>query len=439
MKLSHKKFSKQVSVFLFLYSFVGISFAQMWEYTVEKGDTLWGIANDHFIDVLKYEELRTLNKVENPYLLQPGRQILAPYAWLTNLTGQAKLIAKTGRVVIKKGERSDIPDESTDTLYPDDSLITDSDGSATIEFSDKSRLNIYADTEVKFKIISQSQDGKVLKARIAVEKGRIDVKANPDKKQGRRLEIETPSAVTAVRGTSFRIGQGESGNDSVAEILTGKVNFNSDGRQTSLNKGLGIKAFVDTPPIDPVKLLPAANILASETHDFKLGSLQWEAIEKAKMYRVRVSSDNEFSQVIYDKVVSINQVSDIYFHHNGPHFASVRGIDSYGIEGFDGVKDLAVKIYPLAPLPIRPENLSEIDSNRPKLSWNALSGSMKQVQLQLAQDYRFEDLLIDQIVDSAQAYKVTDALDQGTYYWRLAGIDQSGRGSYSAVSRFTVN
>jgi LysM repeat protein len=44
-------------------------------YTVQSGDTLWGIGQKYGVN---YEKIANYNGIENPYLIYPGQQIIIP-------------------------------------------------------------------------------------------------------------------------------------------------------------------------------------------------------------------------------------------------------------------------------------------------------------------------------------------------------------------------
>ena len=416
------------------------SYSQIWEYEVKKGDTLWDIADEYMIDVYFYKRLQKLNKIKNPYLLQPGRIITAQVEWLGSLPGKANVISKNGHVVVIKSKLKKITPALGYQIEANDNFITGHDSTATIEFSDGSVLSVYPNTNLAFKKLLQSLDGSVIKARLVVSQGRVDIDISEDKVEGRRLEIESPSAVTAVRGTVFRVGVDNESSDTVTEVISGNVDVtNTQSEETvAVKSGLGTKTGSPSESVPPVALLPKPILGKSKNTDNQLGSLSWEKIKNAQYYRVRVASDENFINTIYNKTTIHERADDIYFLKNGIHYVSVRAADKYDIEGFDSITTINVNAYPLPPLIITPLNHSISQYRKPTFGWQILDGQITELQFQLAEDKSFESVLVDQIISPVNRLKLEDKLEKGQYYWRIASIDNNGRGGFTHPAVLTV-
>ena len=409
------------------------SHSQIWKYEVKKGDTLWDIADEYMIDVFYYKRLQKINKIKNPYLLQPGRTITAPVNWLGSLPGKANLISKFGHVVVIKNNVKKISPTLGYQIEVKDKFITGQDSTATIEFSDGSILSVYPGTNLEFNALLQSHDGSVVKARMVVSQGRVDIDISDEKVKGRRLEIESPSAVTAVRGTVFRVGVDSESKDTVTEVVSGKVDITNtqSNQKISVGSGLGSKTGSDSQSIPPIALLAKPLLGKSKNTDDQLGSLTWKKIDSARYYRVRVATDEDFINTIYNKITVHNRADDIYFLQNGTHYVSVRAADKNDIEGFDSITTITVNAYPLPPLIVTPLIYSISQRRTPTFGWQILDGQVRELQFQLAQDKQFESILVDEIFKPTNRYKLKEKLEKGRYFWRIASIDETGRGGYS--------
>ena len=330
------------------------SFAQTWEYQVKAGDTLWDIADEYLIDVSYYVRLQKLNKVNNPHLLQTGQTILAPVNWLGSLDGVAKIISRSGVANIVHGNQQAIRAVINYQIKADDEVLTSADGLVTIEFSDDSKLTVYPKTHLIFKTLKKSTDGKVIRSHISINKGRIEANVNTQDSSRPRFIIESPAAVTAVRGTLFRVGVDENTANTVTEVLSGRVEVIGNNSSLLLSDGYSSHIRPGNSPGEAMVLLEGPVIEKPGLYDTQLGHLHWMQMENIKYYRVRVASDESFYDVIYDNVVLTNQVDDIYFLRNGKHFASVRAANELQVEGRDSVTVLEVKVYPLPPVIVAP-------------------------------------------------------------------------------------
>lgn len=424
----------QLLCYLFLALFFSVnSYGQDWEYEVKKGDNLWDIADEYMIDVLFYKRLQKLNNIKNPYLLQPGSTITAPVEWLGSLPGKANVIAKVGYVVIIKNNQKKIPPSPGYQIEPEDIIVSGKDGAATIEFSDGSILSVYPETSLKFNQLLQTLDGSVIKARLVVSHGRVDIDVSDDKLKGRRLEIESPSAITAVRGTVFRVGVDNQTSDTVTEVLSGTVDVTNteNNAQIAVASGLGSRTSTDQQSVPPLSLLEKPVLDKSTNTDSQIGSLGWKKLDGASYYRVRVATDEEFINTVYNKTTIENRADDIYFFQNGTHYVSVRASDINDIEGFDSVTTITVNAYPLPPIVTTPFISTISQNSAPVFNWQIIDAKVKKLKFQLAKDKNFESVVHEELMNSVKRFELKEKLDKGQYYWRVASIGKTNTGGYS--------
>ncbi len=407
-----------------------VSYAQEWQYEVKKGDSLWTIADQYLIHESYVRRLQKYNNVSNPLILQPGRIIKAPVEWLGNLPSSAKVLSVTGTAEVKNTNKENKLTTGYE-LQVNDQIITGEDGSLKIEFSDKSVLNVSSHTSLLFKTMKQSHDGNVINVKVDIDRGRVKVFVNPNKEAGHRLEIESPAAVTAVRGTEFRIGADPKSSDTVTEVLKGKVAVSAQQKTVTVKELYGTKTEKDNKPIKPVKLLSGPEIKPHDVIQTKLAALQWNGLEGAENYRVKVSGKEDFSDTFYDNVVSTTQVDDIFFASDGDFFASVRAADKNNIEGLDSVVKLSVNARPEPPLIISPKKNTATFNLKPDFLWAVPADSVEKLRYQLSDREDFTSILVDETFASTDTFILENPLEAGQYYWRVANIDKSGQGPFS--------
>jgi len=435
--LAMKKLRKNFVSGLIALVISATSYAQEWQYVVKEGDSLWTIANEYLIHESYVRRLQKYNDVANPLILQPGQMIIAPVEWLGNLPSSAKVLSVSGMAeVLNNNQKNKI--ENGYELQANDQLITGEDGSLKIEFSDKSVLNVYSNTSLLFKTMKQSHDGSVINVKVDIERGRVNVLVNPNKDAGHRLEIESPSAVTAVRGTQFRIGVDPETNNSVTEVLKGRVDVSAQQVSKRIKELYGTKVEQGTTPIKPVKLLEGPELDLQDVIETKVATLKWNEIEGAQMYRVRVSSNDNSADILYDNVVASTEAQGVSFAQDGQFNVSVRGIDKNEIEGIDSVAKLKVNARPEPPLIISPNNKVTIFNASPEFLWSAPADGIERSRFQIALKPDFSKIIFDQTFVSKTGYSLEDPLAEGQYYWRIANLDAEGQGPYSLISTFTV-
>lgn len=414
-----------------------VAYAQEWQYEVKPGDSLWSIAEEYMIAEEFYLDLQAFNNVEYPRRMQPGRIIRAPVEWLGNFPGTASVVNVAGTVELARDNaRNKL--EVGEQLGNGDELFTGENGMVMVKFSDGSIMRVFADTRLKFNSLKQSYDGSVIKARMVIESGRAEVESNPEKRRGHRMEIETPAAVTAVRGTEFRVGVEQGTGDTSSEVIYGKVGVSGSGQTVIVNRNQGTATQVNMPPIKPVELLPPPKIIYPGVIEKSRGGLQWQRMTNADAYRVRESDDKEFDDVIYDHLVAGVSVDDIVFPEDGDFYLSVRAIDEHDIEGLDSIVKVIVNARPEPPLIILPGEDAIIFDMRPKFSWTLPVSDASKMHFQLSGDKEFKTVLVDLTLDITDHLVLDRDLEPGEYYWRVANIDSEGPGPVSAPMRFTI-
>ena len=428
----------KISVFgLALMAISWNSYAQQWEYEIQEGDSLWTIAKQYMVHGSYVRRLQQYNNISNPLVLRPGQILKAPLEWLGNLPGTAEVLSISGVAeVVNKTKRTKVTKGYM--FKADDQLITGEDGVLKILFSDKSVLNVYANTSLLFSVMKQSYDGSIINVKVVIEKGQINILANPKKAQGTRMEIQSPSALTAVRGTRFRVRVDSDSAETATEVLSGKVDVIAQQKKVEVKKLYGTKAIDGKSPINPVKLLQGPKIKPHAIIETKFSSIDWQPIEGAESYRVRVASKEDFSDMFYDKVVLGTQASRVFFPKDGAFFTSVRAVDNEGIEGIDTIAKLQVNARPEPPLIIAPKNDTVTFDTLPVFSWAVPGSSVETLHYQLSNYEDFSSLLIDKTFAASDTLKLETPLEEGKYYWRVANLDASGQGPYSVPLAFTV-
>ena len=70
--------------------------------TIEKGDTLWDLCQEHLKDPLKWRELSKYNDFTNPYLIYPGEKLRIPIAMAKNVAEMAEEEVKVKQEELEK-------------------------------------------------------------------------------------------------------------------------------------------------------------------------------------------------------------------------------------------------------------------------------------------------------------------------------------------------
>lgn len=131
-------------------------------------------------------------------------------------------------------------------------------------------------------------------------KGRTEVSANPDHTVGNTLQVQTPSAIAAVRGTQFRVGAED--NIALQRNVRGKVAFSGSGQEVLLVKGFGSVAEKDKAPLPPIQL-PNAPEVASLAKQVETRSAEFNFAPQAGVvaWVGQLALDANFTQIVSEQ------------------------------------------------------------------------------------------------------------------------------------------
>lgn len=403
-----------------------------WRYTIRPGDTLIGIGRAYLHNPGNWGQLQRLNHVINPYRLIPGTSLRIPLGLLKQQPAPAKVVSVSGQV------SATLPGASASVLtagaaLPAGTTMQARNGSAVIEFADGSRLTLQQNSSLRLDTLSVYAGGGMVDTRVRLQQGRAELKANPRKQPGSRLQVITPSAVAAVRGTMFRVSA-----DEVAmreETLEGQVGVEAAGEEVLVSKAQGTLAEAGKPPRPPVALLGAPDVtrLPAKLDRYPLRFLLPE-LKGAESWSGQISPDDSFNAILLDKeskgpVLAFADLPD------GKYFLRLRGVDGLGLHGLDSLHVFEVDAHPFPPIPGSPAHEAKVRQAQPVMDWTQ-SQEASRYRLQLARDASFASLLTDEVLEKTSHQPA--ALQEGEYYWRVASIDSAGeRGPYTEARRFS--
>lgn len=400
-------------------------FAQDWIYTTVEGDNLWNLSEQHLDKVTRFEQLRKLNNIENPKHLQPGTRIRVPLAWIRSNPVAAKIVSLTGTVQIKRAETAQTENAEIGSMMNlGDELRTADNSTIAIQFADKSILTLHENSIVHFDHLSAHGTTGMVDSRLNLLEGRMDTKVTPAVGPGSRFEIQTPSAISAVRGTVYRALVNEAGEASNIEVLEGKVAVTGADQQLTVNQGYGTQVVSGEPPLPPRELLPSPEFADIPQTLTQINSrINWSAVDGARGYRVEVASAEDFDTLLWQTVTERNYAAfpDLA---DGNYALRVRAIDAIGLEGLDQITRIQLNARPQPPLALSPMNQQVVRGEAPLLKWTA-SEEATAYRLEISADREFSQLLLD-TTSEASEFTPSSASDIGHYHWRLSSIAADG-------------
>ena len=365
---------------------------------VEQGETLWDIAEKYLGDPLEWQQLQQGSEVVEPRLLQPGTQIVIPGA-----VGvfPATVLHLEGEGWRERAAGGDQPLKEGMTLDEGEVIRTGAGAHLSLEFADGSRVVLPSLTAVTLSA------GPGRAPRVILRDGEVEAYVQPGS-QRRRLEVETPVGVLGVRGTHFRVRNGDE--RALTEVLEGRVassRAQSSGPAIEAGYGLVLKP---SGPLDTVELLPAP--AQAEQRQLVKAGPRWQVratpVRGAASYHAQVSATSDFLQIMQSQ--SAEQPAfdfpglEAAFYH-----VRIAAVDGEGLRGMPGSFVLANRGFDPS---VRVEEIPggvEFHWRRP-MGWR--------YGFQVAVDEDFRHPFADRRGLAGQGVMI-GRLPPGRYYWRL--------------------
>ena len=404
----------------------GLAGAQDWIYTVVEGDNLWNLSEQHLDRVTRFEQLRRLNGIKDPNRMRPGTRLRVPLKWIRSNPVPAEIAALQGTAELQRAAGGvELSPSPGSLIQLGDRLKTGADSSVAIRFADSTILTLYGDSLVRFDHLSAHGSTGMVDSRLRLMEGRMDTRVKPAAGPGSRFEIQTPSAISAVRGTEYRAAVTPGGQASNIEVLHGKVAVSGANRQALVKAGFGTQVVEGKPPIPPRKLLEPPQLKPIPEPIRQLNwPVTWEPLEGALQYRVEVASSPAFDTLLWQQFSKYNRAAlpDL---PDGAYFLRVRGADDLGLEGKNVVQRILIDARPQPPVPLKPADGHVLRGATPELQWTA-SAEAARYRLEIAADAEFKQSLVDRDDIDDTRFDTAALADPAKYFWRLTSIAPDG-------------
>ncbi|MDO5102816.1 MAG: FecR domain-containing protein [Lautropia sp.] len=402
-------------------------------YTVKPNDTLIGISRDQLDKTSRWQDVQQYNGIDKPRHLPPGSILRLRPEWLKPSAVMAMLSSASNQV------QADGKPVSAGAQLGEGSIIrTGADSTATIKLPDGTQLRIPSATQVRIKRLRAYHGEKDLDALFQLDKGGIEPDSPGQRK--RPLKIRTPSGNAAVRGTRFRVQAQDK--RSTIEVLRGQVEGRNQAGSALVDAGQGAYFTPGkAPKVEPLLPAPSLASLDGERFTQPNPTVNLPPLGKAAAYRVEVSADEQFNQLLLDARTNKPQFS-FKTQADGVYHVRVRPVSAQSIEGHDSIARLEVRARPLPPI-LRPLT-SPVPTGQTTLTWQDTTtppppnADARRYRVQIAQDARFAQVLHDEIhlVQHARLYlHARGPLDR---WWRVATIEGRHQGPFSEPGRFVM-
>jgi hypothetical protein len=395
-------------------------------YTVQAGDNLLGIRAKFAEDKIDWQRVAKLNGISNAKKLPVGKNLVIPIEWLASQPATAKVDSVSGKANIN-GKAITAGMLINETAR----ISTEDNSSVVIELSDGSKLRVGAASTIVVDRLKQYHSDQIVEARVRLERGRVE--AMVSEKRKKPLDILTPGATAAVRGTHFGVSLDEPSSGAPAsfasvDVRKGKVDW--IGVKTTAKENLpgGLGSSVnDVGSISkPETLLPPIEVSAFPKEVTKTNSsLSFEALPGATSYRIQVATDSKFEKLLYENLAPKPRAF-LLSNADGEHFIRINAINPNLIEGLPAVARVNVQARPIAPDGMDPPNATAVYNAVASLSWLNTPGTWYRVQA--SKDENFKNPILNDVTQTQQA---SLALTAGKTFWRVASIEDGKQGPFS--------
>lgn len=306
---------------------------EVYTYRVKSGDTLIGFSNRYLANAQDYLKLRDINRLADADLLRPGKPLLVPYALLKFTPISAQIAAHSGDVSVRAGTRR--VEISIGLAIKEGMIIeTGRSGFVTMSLANGSRLSVPSLSQLRVVRLRRYVLTGGNDIDFSVDKGRAETAVTPFKDRVSRFRLRTPSAVSAVRGTTFRVGFDDVAKSSVSEVVEGSVGVGTSGssKETAIPGGFGA-AISRSGDLNKEKLLPPPALIdpgaTQQGADVRFTA---KPAPTEKGYHVQIAKDAGFVDVVasersLDPTLTFSGLAD------GRYFVRAMAIASSGLEG----------------------------------------------------------------------------------------------------------
>ncbi len=401
-----------------------------WAHITRPGDTLIGLADAYLTRPSDWQQLQSLNQVENPRRLQPGQPLLIPFKMMKSVPVGAEVLMVNGEASVRSRAGDETPLQAGNWVRVGDKLHVGAGSNLTLRFPDGSRLLVLEQSTLTLSKAVRLGKSDTYRIQIDLSEGSVDSRVTPLKQRPGQYEVRTPALRMSVRGTEFRAAVGATRKLTRGEVLAGRVRMSGAGREVVLGKGFGTLAALGEAPhaSRPLPVAPDLRELPTRLERLPL-RFPWP----------QAASAHSFHAQVFDSRDSL--VLDGVFGDGGAKWASlgdgdytlrVRAIGSDGLEGVNASHRFTLAAQPEPPFASTPRDKGHGDSTR--FSWTETAGVVA-YHFQLASDAGFSQPLLD--LPALAATETTQPVALGHYFWRVASIDARGKqGPFGDVQRF---
>lgn len=406
-------------------------------YQVQRGDTLYTLAEKYFTRLGDYRRVQRANRVADPRKLPVGRPLTIAPELLRTEPVTAQLVAFRGQVSVSSNSGAQAVARGM-PIREGHRLETGPNAFLTVELPDGSRVTLPSNSRLRVERLRRVVMTGALQRDFAVEAGRSNAVVTPARTPRDRFRIETPLTVSAVRGTEFRTNYDPERRQATLEVLEGAVANvrTADASEQPVTAGFGVQTTPEGVR-PPAPLLPeprpVAGALLQDEPELRF---RLAAVPGAAAYRAQTAMDAGFVDILAE---SQSEAPDLGFASiaNGTYFVRFTALGADGLEGRPSTFAFERRLNSLKLE--EPAALAGA-KRRYLFKWNGSGEGTAVYRFVLSRQPEGGQPVIDEPGLSSGEFVVTD-IRPGVYYWRVLALRFDGgkiAEKWSAPQRFEV-
>jgi hypothetical protein len=404
-------------------------------YDVQRGESLYAIAERLFEDARRWPEVARLNRLARPSRLQPGQRLLLPASLLKGTAVPARVEYVRGPVAAD-GTALHIGDAVPEGA----ALAVGAQGFVSLRLHDGSLLQLQANSRSKLLRLRDLPAAQRRNTLIELDQGRVDAEV-AKQPPGSRFQVKTPLATAGVRGTRFGVSVPAQPARATADVVEGRVDVQAaaTGAPVTVDAGQGAVVRPGAAP-ERRPLLPAPDLSGlPERIEHMPAALPLPALAGAARYRAEIADDDAFTRVLWSAEgplpILLEGLPD------GRYRLRTRAVDPDGLLGAEAAAGVWIKTTPVPPLAQAPQPGEVVGPERVQVGCTEVPQAAAYL-LQVAANPRFEPLLREEQGRGRCRFEL-QALPVGEVYWRVASLapgedGRQERGPFADTSRFVV-
>lgn len=352
-----------------------------------------------------------------------ARPVNERLSWAERQPAPAKAGAVSGNVShISSATGRKLPLTEQSLIRVGDEVLS-GDGSATIKLADGSELRLSPNSRLMFNRLTRHSQSNAADTRLRLHKGEIHTRVNPITDDGGRFEIETPSAVAAIRGTVFALQADDNG--SSLQVTEGVVDFGPRGNTRQVPAGYGATIASNASGGLQIRQLPPApslNPLPDVLTSLPV-NLSWRN-QWPTRYRLDIF-EQDTGNWVKSRDVSGNEhpLADL---DNGRYEIQLAALNQQGIAGMPDTTTVEVSVQAQKPGLIAPADGDSTKEDQPEFRWQ-LNGDNEVARVEIAETEEFNNLVATSSWAPENRAQPSRPLSPGQYYWRV--VSEAGGNS----------